>query len=926
MRPTSFIDPVNFAIPGCMNPIASNYVSAANTPAACSIAGCMNTANVAYNPDATFDDGSCYLAVEGCTDSRAENYWSAATHSREDSCSLPGCMDSTDANHVPHASYNDGTCASVGRRLGEEAPDDDDEIGGRQLSATNNPPPPPACNNYAGFRTSTNVGCAEYVLNNLCSNGGYGTGWQSSYGIFLDYANAAGIDAGHACCACGGGEVAGFGCMSPVAINYDPTAIRSQLQPGDSRACRFARLGCTDSTAMNFRSDATHDAGNCDYRPPKQGCLDPQATNYESDVTIHDTGRCTYPGSGCMDSNAANYWPAAVTHIASQCRYLSTGCVDPSAINYNPSAQLNDGSCQYVIPGCMDRDAQNYNPIANLNIGCTYIVFGCTLPTSPSYNHAATADDASCLPPPVYGCTDSIAVNFESDADQDSGSCRYFARGCTNQRAANYDSMATHDDGSCLILSPPPSPPPPLQPPPAKPSPSPPAPPAPPPPPAPPHSPPPPAAPPPPPSPPPPPPNEPPISPPPAPCHWTAEPNVCIDGLERDDVARTADECRARCCLDPTCMIYQFDDQPRTGSRCCGPVCWRGTPFGRTCNGPPLNDTSTSQSKLSMPVYEPTVAQNGTAAELAGIPGGDIAAISLGGILLFCVLVVCLWWTRRKLSARAVFPRDPRADALLRRRSPFQRRRTCRWATSSRRRSRTRPPTSGACSRRPHVRKRTSRRPLRSPRQRRRPRPSGSRQRRASRRRPQRSKRRRRQRRRRRPLPHAGGTPPPPLLEELPDTPAEAVAAAMAAAMQAKAEPKEAAPISEPPPNVVNLKDVRLADDGLGGVWAMRSPNRRRVGPDGLVIEETPPRFAGATNMLKHIRDPRMEDSDGGYGLFGENEVTPMRADAVEQDLVLEALAEDLDEFFEDEAPTPVDVSPTKLNKKPKGRDPRRNL
>ena len=42
----------------------------------------------------------------------------------------------------------------------------------------------------------------------------------------------------------------------------------------------------------------------------------------------------------------------------------------------------------------MDRDAQNYNPIANLNIGCTYIVFGCTLPTSPSYNHAATADDA----------------------------------------------------------------------------------------------------------------------------------------------------------------------------------------------------------------------------------------------------------------------------------------------------------------------------------------------------------------------------------------------------------------------------------------------------------------------------------------------------------------------------------------------------
>lgn len=46
------------------------------------------------------------------------------------------------------------------------------------------------------------------------------------------------------------------------------------------------------------------------------------------------------------------------------------------------------------------------------------------------------------------GCTDSTAFNYDSDADRDDGSCRYY--GCTDATADNYDSKATDSDGSCI--------------------------------------------------------------------------------------------------------------------------------------------------------------------------------------------------------------------------------------------------------------------------------------------------------------------------------------------------------------------------------------------------------------------------------------------------------------------------------------------
>ncbi len=58
--------------------------------------------------------------------------------------------------------------------------------------------------------------------------------------------------------------------------------------------------------------------------------------------------------------------------------------------------------------------------------------------------------DVLCVTPPVLGCMDTGACNFDSLATADDGSCDYSCLGCMDTLACNYDSLATIDDGSCV--------------------------------------------------------------------------------------------------------------------------------------------------------------------------------------------------------------------------------------------------------------------------------------------------------------------------------------------------------------------------------------------------------------------------------------------------------------------------------------------
>lgn len=113
------------------------------------------------------------------------------------------------------------------------------------------------------------------------------------------------------------------------------------------------------------------------------------------------------------------------------------------------------------IPGCTNKNALNYNSQANYDDGsCVYPetqndVLGCTAPTALNYNPLATVNDGSCQypkgPEDVLGCTRSEAENYNPQATVDNGSCIIKnILGCTDTNAVNYQKIATNNDGSCV--------------------------------------------------------------------------------------------------------------------------------------------------------------------------------------------------------------------------------------------------------------------------------------------------------------------------------------------------------------------------------------------------------------------------------------------------------------------------------------------
>ena len=64
-----------------------------------------------------------------------------------------------------------------------------------------------------------------------------------------------------------------------------------------------------------------------------------------------------------------------------------------------------------------------------------------------NYNAKAHVHDSSLCMYHARGCTDPLAVNFDSRAQGEDGSCEY--PGCTIRRASNFNASATFDDGSC---------------------------------------------------------------------------------------------------------------------------------------------------------------------------------------------------------------------------------------------------------------------------------------------------------------------------------------------------------------------------------------------------------------------------------------------------------------------------------------------
>ena len=179
-----------------------------------------------------------------------------------------------------------------------------------------------------------------------------------------------------------------------------------------------------------------------------QGFSSPFWTTYSAVPYCGDY--CEPVVTGCLDSIAYNYNNLANT--PDTC-YYQPGCTNPGYLEYYTQgyvADINDGSCQTLtIFGCTDSLAFNYDPNANLdNGGCTPVILGCMNDLAFNYNPNANTPD-TCITV-VYGCMSSIAINYNPLANTDDGSCIGVTYGCTDTTMWNYSPSANVDDGSCI--------------------------------------------------------------------------------------------------------------------------------------------------------------------------------------------------------------------------------------------------------------------------------------------------------------------------------------------------------------------------------------------------------------------------------------------------------------------------------------------
>jgi hypothetical protein len=107
--------------------------------------------------------------------------------------------------------------------------------------------------------------------------------------------------------------------------------------------------------------------------------------------------------------------------------------------------------CGSGCPGCTDSLACNYSSAADEDDGsCDYSCFGCTDNSACNFSESAYVDDDSC-DFSCLGCTDLQACNFDPSASQDDGSCDFSCIGCSDESACNYSATVTIDDGSCYF-------------------------------------------------------------------------------------------------------------------------------------------------------------------------------------------------------------------------------------------------------------------------------------------------------------------------------------------------------------------------------------------------------------------------------------------------------------------------------------------
>lgn len=178
------------------------------------------------------------------------------------------------------------------------------------------------------------------------------------------------------------------------------------------------RISTKEVTCSNCRVDTS----SCEEEPPDaiEGCMDMAAMNRDPDATVDD-GSCLYCGNGAVDLEQGEV-----------CDGFNMGgetCITQGYFEGEPLLCQND---------CMAYDYSNCSNCGNGVIGAGETCDpAAPLPSCVPNTFIPSCNPDTCLlncaaPPIVEGCTDIAAINWNSEATIDDGSCLYCGNGAVD--------------------------------------------------------------------------------------------------------------------------------------------------------------------------------------------------------------------------------------------------------------------------------------------------------------------------------------------------------------------------------------------------------------------------------------------------------------------------------------------------------------
>ena len=353
------------------------------------------------------EDENEFCLTEGCMDSNACNYNSAANISLE--CTLADGICDTCSGET------DGT----GTVVDNDSDDDDvcnaDEVAGCQDSD--------ACNYNSQATDAGSCIFAEGICE-TCSGENDGTGTVVDNDSDDDDI-------------CNADEV--VGCQDSAACDYDVLAT-------DEGSCDYSCIGCMDDSACNYEEGFTVSA------PETCGYINFELTIQPDDYPYEIAWSLTLPNNSVVSGgDLTDSFTQAFCYVPGCYTFVITD-------SYGDGICCNEGDGYYTIEspfGTVLAQGGEYE-YSETSEFCS-IPYGCTDEAACNYDCEAIENDASCLefsscgicggsePDFAYDCED----NCLNDADNDGVCDELEVAGCTTPSACNYNAAATDDDGNC---------------------------------------------------------------------------------------------------------------------------------------------------------------------------------------------------------------------------------------------------------------------------------------------------------------------------------------------------------------------------------------------------------------------------------------------------------------------------------------------